>query len=426
MHILMMTNTYTPIVGGIEEAIRSFAEEYSKLGHKVLIIAPEFDGMPQKEKGVIRIPAIRKFSKTDYSVNLPIPGLLSRFMKLFKPDIIHSHHPFLIGDMALRLSRQYEIPLIFTYHTMFEDYIPYLPIHGEVFRRFVVELAAGYANLCDYVIVPSRNLGNILKDRGVASSIKVVPTGIQMERWQTGDGRGFRQAYGIPDDAFVIGHVGRVCPEKNIEFLAESTAQFLKVFHKAHFLLIGDGPMVQDVRGVFARHGVESRFHHTGILKDQSIVQGYHAMDVFAFTSHSETQGLVLLEAMASGVPVVASDAPAVNEVVNNCYNGRLVQTQHVRDFMTALEWVYTLPSTKLEILQKAARETAQRFSLNLCALQMIDIYRAAKQHYPRPIPEGEGHVWSEIVHRLKGEMALMRNVIDAGETAMKETLLKR
>ena len=120
MKILMMTNTYAPMVGGIEESIRSFTSEFETLGHEVFIVAPECEGAPPDEVGVIRLRAIQKFNHSDFSIALPMSHLLPELMKTFLPDIIHCHHPFWMGDIALRLSSQYHIPLVFTYHTMFE------------------------------------------------------------------------------------------------------------------------------------------------------------------------------------------------------------------------------------------------------------------------------------------------------------------
>ena len=118
MRILMMTNTYFPIVGGLEQSVHSFSEAFKILGHEVLIVTPTFEGAPIEEPGVIRLPAFQKFNRTVFSVNFPVSRLLTRLMKEFSPDIVHSHCPFFMGDFALRLSRQHAIPLVFTYHNV--------------------------------------------------------------------------------------------------------------------------------------------------------------------------------------------------------------------------------------------------------------------------------------------------------------------
>src|SRR4030042_2233350 len=145
----------------------------------------------------------------------PVSGLLTRLMKEFVPDMVHSHCPFFMGDFALRLSRQHAIPLVFTYHTMFEQYVHDWPVQNEGVKRFMVKLAAGYANLVDQVIVPSESVRDILLKRGVKTPMEVVPTGVDLEHFSKGDRKAFRQRTHIALDALVIGHAGRLAPEKN-------------------------------------------------------------------------------------------------------------------------------------------------------------------------------------------------------------------
>ncbi len=325
MKILMMTNTYAPMVGGIEESIRSFTFEFEKLGHEVVIVAPECEGAPPDEVGVIRLRAIQKFNHSDFSIVFPMSSLIPELMKTFKPDIIHCHHPFWMGSIALRLSSQYRIPLVFTYHTMFEYHMHYLPVQNEGMKRFIIELFTGYANLATQVVVPSESVRTILLERGVRTPIEVVPTGVDWQKFSKGNRAVIRKRLGIPLDALIIGYVGRLAIEKNLEFLGFSVADYLKKNTHAHFVVGGDGPLKDTIKKFFDDEGLEKRFHWAGVLKGQDLVDCYHAMSIFAFASLSETQGIVLLEAMAAGVPVVAVDAPGVREVVKDGYNGRLI-----------------------------------------------------------------------------------------------------
>ena len=304
MKILMMTNTYTPIIGGVERSIQSLSEQFRRNRHEVMIVAPSFNGLPEKEEGVLRIPSLQHFNNTDFSVNLPVPGLLQKLMADFKPNIVHSHHPFLVGDIALRLSGQYRIPLVFTYHTMYEYYIHYLPIHNNFIKRFVIELSTGYANLANQVIVPSKSVKDILVERGVESPIEIIPTGIDIKNFSSGDGYSIRKRFNIPEDAFVIGYVGRFAPEKNLEFLSRAVVEFLKRDEQVHFLIVGQGPLEKIIKQIFCDQSLETRVHFTGALKDQPLFDSYHAMDIFAFASLSETQGVVLSEAFTAGIPV--------------------------------------------------------------------------------------------------------------------------
>ena len=419
MKILMMTNTYTPVVGGVEESIRVFTDQFKRQGHQVLIVAPEFKNIPEHEEDVIRVPAIQKFNRSDFSVNLPIPGLLSKLIKNFEPDVVHSHHPFLVGDMALRLCGQYDIPLVFTYHTMFEDYLHYLPFHSERVKRFVIELSAGYANLTDRVIVPSQSVYEILRERGVEVPMDIIPTGVDIKRFTNGDGAKIRKRFNIPENAFVVGHLGRLTPEKNLGFLSEVVAEFVKRENNVHFLVIGRGTLDDEIKSIFDKHNISKRLHRTGILQGQDVVDGYHAMDVFAFASYTETQGLVLAEAMASGVPVVAVDASGAREAVNDGKNGRLIPKQNQKDFVEALSWCFNRDLTEFEGLKSEAhRKCAECYSIELCGRKVLDIYRSI-QSKKYMISEERHDIWSSIMHRIKTEWDMAKNLVDASEAAL-------
>ncbi len=424
MNILMMSNTYTPIVGGLEKSIQLFTKEFQKKGNRVYVVAPRFANSPKNERCVIRIPALKKFQGTDFSVNLPIPGLLSRFIKRFKPDIVHSHHPFLVGDMALRLSRSLEIPLVFTYHIMFEQYIDYLPVHNETFKRFVVNLAAGYSNLSDAVIVPTESIKSILKSRGVTSSIYVIPTGIDIKAFKNGNGNAFRNQYGIPADAFVFGYVGRISPEKNLEFLAQQIARYLKMNHHAHFFMAGTGPLLDTVKQIFNANGVMDQFHYVGLLHAPDIVDCYHAMDVFTFSSHSETQGIVLLEALAAGVPILALQDPVVASFIKDFENGRLIPDDHPDQFIQAMDWFYHLNDQERNNLKRTARQTVKKYSLSKSINRTLKLYSHLRVNQKLTVKKFKR--WNTLMKNLKTEMNLLKNFLDAGEHAVKETLAQK
>ncbi len=421
MKILMMTNTYTPIVGGVEASIQSLTRQLKEKGHEVVIVAPCFEAMPEQEEGVVRIPAIQKFNHTDFSVNLPIPGLLEKLMFDFKPDIVHSHHPFLIGDMALRLSGQYGIPLIFTYHTMYEEYIHYLPFQNNMIRRFVIELSAGYANLADQVIVPTRSVRDILHARGVDTPIDIIPTGIDVKKFSQGKGTAMRQSFNIPREAFVIGHVGRLAPEKNLEFLAHAVTEFLKEDQNAHFLLVGKGPCEKVVQEIFHAKGMDARIHCSGVLRDAALANAYHVMDIFAFTSQTETQGLVLAEALAAGIPVVALDAPGVRDIVKDTINGRIIHGQERDTFVSTLMECRQKSSTDFQEMKKNAQKSIQHFSCEETARNIFKVYGQAKLQKKKR-REIDNSLWQMTMQRIKTEWSMVKNLADASEAAYSET----
>ncbi len=375
MNILMMTNTYFPMVGGLEQSVYSFSEAFRSLGHEVLIVTPAFGGAPKEEPGVIRIPAFQKFGGTVFSVNFPISGLLKRYVKEFVPDMVHSHGPFFMGDFALRLSRQHAIPLVFTYHCMFEQYVHDWPVQNEGVKRFMVKLAAGYANLADQVVTPSESVKDILLKRGVKTPMEVIPTGIDAQRFSKGDGKAFRRRNCIPPDALVVGHAGRLAPEKNLEFLTNCMVELLKKDPRVHALIVGKGPSETIIKDAFVKAGLEKRLHLTGVLRYQDLVDAYFAMDIFAFASLSETQGIVLIEAMAAGVPVVALDAPGVREVVEDYHNGRLLNEMDRQSFVDALIWVLSRSPEELQTIKQVVRMTVQKYPIQSAAKHMLEIY---------------------------------------------------
>lgn len=412
MNILMMTNTYKPLVGGLEKSVEFFTKELRQRGHQVIIVAPEYKGM-RREEGVVRIPAIQNFNGSDFSVQLPIVGPLTDALGDFRPDIIHSHHPFLVGDTALRMASKYNVPLIFTHHTLYEENVHYVPGNEEALKRFVIELSTGYANLADHAVAPSESVKNLMKERGVASPIDVVPTGIYVKKFAKGNGKELREKLGIPADAFVAGHLGRLAPEKNLEFVTKAVGLFLKDNPAAHFLIAGKGPSEEAIKEALTACGVGDRLHFAGLLKGKDLIDAYHAMDVFVFASQSETQGLVVTEAMAAGVPVIAVDAPGVREVVQDSVNGRLLAQENVDDFAAALKWLKELPAAEIKKMKAACRETGQHFSMDNSVEKILKVYQSL-------IIEGffrrssEDSPWASTGRMLQTQWELVKNLTKA------------
>lgn len=418
MNILILTNTFTPHVGGVARSVEAFTAEYRKHGHRVLVVAPEFSDMPQDEVDVVRISAIQNFNASDFSVALPLHADLSETLDAFQPDIVHAQHPFLLGMTALRIARYRQLPLVFTHHTLYEQYTHYVPGDSPALKRFAIDLATRYANLCDQVFAPSESIQALLQERGVITTINVVPTGVHLENFAQGDGRVVREQMGIPKDAFVVGHLGRLAPEKNLEFLAQAVADFVGSHPQAHFLVIGTGPSEEAMRAIFASAGIAARLHIAGILQQQPLADALHAMDVFAFASQSETQGMVLTEAMAAGLPVVALDAPGAREVVKDQHNGRLLQAATPATFSAALHWVAALSPEQLRNVKQAALDTAVAFSMPRSAAKALECYASIK---PKPSADTstDERDWDDVITWIKTEWDILKSVAGAGDAAM-------
>jgi 1,2-diacylglycerol 3-alpha-glucosyltransferase len=423
MNIVMLSNTYAPHVGGVARSIAAFARQYRELGHQVLVVAPEFDQQQSDEKDVVRIPAIQHFNGSDFSVALPVSGLLSDTLDAFQPDIVHAHHPFLLGMTALRIARYRQLPLVFTHHTLYEQYTHYVPGDSPMLRRFAIQLVTRYANLADTVFAPSESIASLLLERGVRTPITVVPTGVELPQFCQGDGAAFRRKVGIPENAFVVGHIGRLAPEKNLQFLARSVACFINAGFtrkanesiplEVHCLVVGTGPSEADIRAIFAEAGVTARLHLDGIQTKQTLADAYHAMDVFAFASKSETQGMVITEAMAAGRPVVALDASGVREVVKDRVNGRLLSEENTSTFAAALQWVAEQSTEKTLALAHAARETAERYSMPNTANRALDCYHELLKKNTTSHDQ-EDDLWMRLLDLIKAEWNIIEGVAGA------------
>lgn len=367
MKIMMVTNTFTPHVGGVARSVQRFTDEYRRMGHEVLVVAPTYKEQVS-EFDTIRIPAINDINGSSFSLPVPVIGALKQKLAAatvsFGPDVIHSHHPFLLGDVARILSVRFRVPLVFTHHTMYEQFASYTS-KNLASPAFVMNLATEYANLCDHVIAPSQSTADILRDRGVTQRMTVVPTGVDVESFARGDRNMWRERCNIPLDAPVIGHVGRLAPEKNLGFLTRAVRAFLRKHTRAHFLLVGDGPSKDET---YAQLG--ERCHAIGSRNGAELASAFCAMDCFAFSSKSETQGMVLTEAMSAGVPVVAIDAPGARDVVVDRMNGRLVPDDF-QNFCNAIRWVLERRSD----LSVNARRTAMSYSQRACADRALSVY---------------------------------------------------
>ena len=388
MNILMVTNTFTPHVGGVAKSVAAFTEAYRQLGHRVLVIAPEFENMPEDETDVIRVPAIQNFNGSDFSVRLPIPGYVFASLDEFRPDIVHSHHPFLLGDTALLIAASFDVPLVFTHHTRHELYTHYVPLDSPQLKRFVIQLSIGYANLSDQVIAPSQSIAEILQGRRVETAIEVIPTGVDVQRMAQGNGSAIRKRMNIPPDAILIGHTGRLAPEKNLKFLAEAVTEFIDSHPKTHFMVVGEGSSRNEIESVFKNSSLKS-----------------------------ETQGMVLVEAMAAGIPVVALDAPGARDVIIHNKNGWLIDSDDPAAFVSALKQASFHSREDEAQLQQALQQTAEEFSMNRSAERALALYTTLSCEQPCP-KETEDSLWDSALRVIGEEWKIWENIAVSAEAA--------
>jgi glycosyltransferase involved in cell wall biosynthesis len=290
-------------------------------------------------------------------------------------------------------------------------------------EAFVINLATLYANMVNGVVAPSHSISSLIKSRGVCVPITEIPTGVDIDFFSNANGQSFRQTFDIPADALVIGHLGRLAPEKNIDFLVTSAIAFLKHYQNAVFLVVGEGPGKEKISKHFQKAKMEDRIIIAGQQTGPALADAYGAMDLFLFTSFSETQGMVLAEAMAAGVPVIALDASGVRDIVVDNENGRLLPESSTQDnFANAIYTAVNEPNL-LQKWQKGAQQTAKEHSRGVCAHKLFEFYRSCLNSYnpsEKTIEKGEFKTLDALVERIKVEWDLLSTKVKSAVESSK------
>jgi glycosyltransferase involved in cell wall biosynthesis len=405
----MFTNVFLPHVGGVSHSVQRLARGLRQLGHHVTVVAPEWDGRPLDETDVVRVPAIQNVTDMDFALPLPVPRHVAQAVKKVQPDLVHSHHPHLLGSMALRVTAEHQLPLVFTYHTRYECYVHYVYSESAALGAFAARLGSGYCQLAEQVIAPSESTRQLLEERGVKTPIATIPTGVDLHEYADGDGAAARSRFGIPRDSFLCGTVSRLGPEKNLLFLSRSVSRFLQDHGGAHFLAVGYGPSRQEMEATFADRGVLNRCHFAGKTTGRDLVNAYHAMDAFVFASTTETQGMVVVEALAAGCPVIALDAPGAREAVQDGRNGRLVHDQDEDVFADGLAWLAKRNREAAHLLSEQAVQSARTFDVDRCVDKVQKLYERVLERRHPGLPGTTG-AWSGALRGLQRDWAIWGN----------------
>jgi glycosyltransferase involved in cell wall biosynthesis len=258
------------------------------------------------------------------------------------------------------------------------------------------------------VIAPSESIARTIRKRGVTSPMTVVPTGIDVQAFGAADGARFREKLRIAKEALVIGHVGRLAQEKNLGFLAQAVARHLTATPNAYFLVVGDGPSRDELKKTFEEHGVGERLILAGKRTGRVLREAYRAMDVFAFASRSETQGMVVAEAMAAGVPVVALNASGVREVVRDDANGFLLPAEATPEQFAEALGRLAGDATLRARLSAGATASAQEYSRERSAQRALAFYEEIRKATRARRLMNHLHPWSALVSRLGLEWDLL------------------
>lgn len=385
MRIGIFTDTYPPFINGVSTSIVMLEKALKQKGHQVYIVTVNPDDMSykyEKDEHVVRIPGI-PIGIYDYRLTGIYPIRIINKIKNWNLDIIHSHTEFGVGTFARIISKQFNIPLVHTYHTMYEDYVHY--ITKGYFVKSSKKLAEYFTKFyCDKtateLIVPSKKTYSLFKEKyKVNRNVHIVPTGIEVDRFYKEKLKNthidrLKRELNIKENDFVIAYVGRLAKEKNIEVLIEMHAEILKE-HKAKLLIVGNGPDYSHFIEMAQKLGIEDSVILTGAVPWEEVPYYYSVADVFATASKTETQGLTVVEAMAAGLPVICVEDDSFKDVVIDGLNGKTFKTK--KQYKKAVQSLIT-NHEQLTVMKKQARITADSHSLKYYAEKVLDVYNCA------------------------------------------------
>jgi glycosyltransferase involved in cell wall biosynthesis len=377
LSIALFSECYYPMRNGVAVSVASFARILAALGHQVTVFTAQHPDSDDEETNVFRFPAITLPYPVVYPLAIPIAtGKARKLLKYEHYDVLHSNSAMLMGQVALTYHRRRHLPLVFTYHTMIEEYTHYVPLPEAWVRRSAIHISRDYANSADHIITPTRHVADRLRQYRVVQPITVIPTGVDIDLIDQIPDGAFRAAYAIPADVPLLAYAGRLAREKNVPRLLTA---FHALHHPdAHLVLMGGGPDEAALREQADALGLEGRVIFTGALPRERLIQGLREADLFVFASTTETQGLVLGEAMACRVPVVAVAAMATRELITSGVEGLLVDDAD-EPFADALHTLLD-DAPRRVAMRDAARRRAESVSAAHSTARLLDVYAAAMQ----------------------------------------------
>ncbi|MFO7246279.1 MAG: glycosyltransferase family 4 protein [Thermaerobacter sp.] len=376
MRIGIFTDSYTPYVSGVVRSIVTLRDILESQGHEVYVFAPAYPhGCGADDARVFRYPSVAAPSYRDFRIPLPVWSRVRRDAGDLGLQVIHAHSPFIMGRLGMRLARSLGVPFCLTYHTLYDAYLErYAAGFSTLLLPALHAYLQSFCNRTDVILTPTYAVYRQLRRMGVRSRLEVVPTGIDLRRFQAGSRAQGRRRLGLPGDVPLLVYVGRLSVEKNLPLLLDAFRRVAAARLDVHMVMVGDGPLRAHLEAQTLERPLRGRLHLTGPLEPEAVADVLAAGDLFAFASVTETQGLVLVEAMAAGLPVVCVRSSATSEVVREGVDG-LVVDNDAGAVAEALLRMLADPDARVRA-SRAARERARMFSVDRMARQMLDLYR--------------------------------------------------
>ena len=379
MNILFISDVFFPRVNGVSTSINTFATELRALGHQVTLIAPSYSDEDKHEEWIVRVPSHKiYFDPEDRLMNFGKLKALLPWIRDRHFDVIHIHTPFTAHYVGIHFGKKLDIPVVETYHTFFEDYLHhYLPFIPQfISRKLARTISRRQCNAVDGIVSPSKPMLDVLKQYGIKTPSEVVATGLDDSSFANVDGEHFRISHDIPLTQPMLLFVGRVAHEKNINFLLEMHVKLIRNHPDALLVITGEGPAEESIKHSMDRLGITNKVRMIGYLdRSHELIACYKAADIFVFASKSETQGLVLLEAMAQGTAVVALAELGTKSILIEG-EGVLIAKDDIDDFAHKVSVLLSDP-TKRQMIGERGRQYAQeKWGAGTLAKKVFKFYK--------------------------------------------------
>ena len=380
MNILFISDVFFPRVNGVSTSINTFATELRALGHQVTLIAPSYTDDDKQEEWIVRVPSHKiYFDPEDRLMNFGKLKALLPWIRDKHFDVIHIHTPFTAHYVGIHFGKKLDIPVVETYHTFFEDYLHhYLPFIPQfISRKLARTISRRQCNAVDGIVSPSKPMLDVLKQYGIKTPAEVVATGLDDSSFARVDGEHFRMSHDIPLAQPMLLFVGRVAHEKNIGFLLEMHVELIKKHPDALLVITGEGPAEESIKHSIDKLDISNKVRMIGYLdRSHELIACYKAADIFVFASKSETQGLVLLEAMAQGTAVVAIAELGTKSILIEG-EGVLIAKDDINDFADKVS-VLLSDAPKRQMIGEKGRQYAQeKWGAGVLAKKVAKFYKS-------------------------------------------------
>lgn len=373
MNVGIFTNAYKPIISGVVNSISLFKQGLAHLGHNVYIFAPGFPEYKDNEPHVYRFRSISITQKVKYPLAIPISNRIAKIIPELKLDVIHTQHPYILGEVGANYAKKFKIPLVYTFHTQFEQYSHYIPFNQNIVKMLARLSVINYTKKCDCIITPAPSIMELLKSYGIKQRVEVLPNAIDLSSFENPDKHKIWAKYSIGQNERVLINVGRLGLEKNLAFMLHA---FKIIAHKAHnvkLMIVGEGPEEKALKDLSGELGLGRKVTFTGRIDYHEIPSYYGAADIFIMTSVTEVKPLAILEAMASGLPMVAVAASGSSDTITSGLDGILTEL-NIEDF--ASEALKLLENNDLrKKMGHHAKQTAAQYSIISTSKKLAQIY---------------------------------------------------